>query len=327
VQTGIAVAAAAVACAGLTAPAAQAGAVISNGPVSLGLNDQGHLNFGGVGLALAGLGDGIFPGCLCEGWGVAGNGIAGWGSIDNGGISNLILDSFVSTPSTATSTVHLASLPDLQVIQAYAPAAGAPTALFEDKVTIKNNGAAPITGIRYRRVMDWDIPPTEFSEHVTIGGLPAANVLFSSDNGFATSNPLGGTGSIVGGTVNTNFVDSGPADHGALFDFGFGDLAAGESKMFSIFYGATTSEASAFAALGAVGAEVYSLGQSRRPDGDPVAGTPGTFIFAFKGVGGRALPPTPAAVPEPTSLALLGAGVLPLLRRLRRRPQADTETL
>ena len=285
-----------------------AGAVITSGPVSMGIFDEGHLNFSGVGLFLAGVGDAIVPGCLCEGWGVAGDGISGWGSVDNGGISNLTNDSFTSGASTATSIVHLTSLPSLSVTQAYAPSAGAPTALFEDMVTISNTGGSTITDIRYRRTMDWDVPPTTFFEYVTVGGLPATNVLFSSDDGFADSDPLAGPSFLDPSTVNVNFTDNGPADHGAVFDLGFGDLLAGESMSFSIFYGATYSEFSALTALSAVGAEVYSLGQQA---GDPLGGTPGTYIWGFKGVGGIVVPPPPS-VPEPSVLLLLGSGLVGL---------------
>lgn len=286
---------------------ANAGAVITSGPVSMGIYDQGHVGFSFVGLSYAGVGDALTPGCMCEGWGVAGNGIAGWASVDNGGISNITVDSFASTASTATSAVHLTSLPSLTITQAYAPSAGAPTTLFEDTVTIANTGAADVTDVRYRRVMDWDVPPTEFNEYVTIGGLPAANLLYSDDNGFNHSSPLIASSPIVPGTANTNFVDAGPADHGALFDFGFGTIAAGESKTFKIFYGAADSEDAAMAALGAVSAEVFSLGQS---NGGQRTGSPATFIFAFAGIGGTPVPGP--VIPEPSTIALLASGVVGL---------------
>ncbi len=289
-----------------------AGAVITSGPVTLGIGTLGNLGdgtFGGTGLSLAGVGDAIAPGCFCEGWGVAGNGKSGYADIAVDGFVNLTGDSFGSTATTATSMVHLTSLPDLQVTQAYAPSAGAPTALFEDTVTIKNaSGTTSLTDVRYRRVMDWDIPPTVFHEFVTIAGLPATNIIFTNDDGFDTANPLSVPtspgGDLFGCGTSVNFTDCGPSDHGAHFDFKFDDLNPGDSKTFSIFYGAAYSEAAALAALGSVGAEGLSLGQF---SGDPTGGTPGTYIFGFKGVGGTPIGTTPV-IPEPGTLSLLTLG-------------------
>jgi type IV pilus assembly protein PilY1 len=299
---------------------ASAGAVITTGSVSIGVFDEGHLGSGGVGISIAGVGDAIIPGCLCEGWGVSADGIAGYANVaSDGGANNLVVDSFVSGTSSATSTVHLGSLPTLTVTQAYGPSGGAPLNLFEDLVTITNTGPA-ITDLRYRRVMDWDVPPTPFNEFVTIGGLPAANLIFSGDQGFASANPLSPAPAIVC-TDNTNVTDCGPADHGSVFDLQFGPLGTGESRSFSVFYGGAFSETAAFAALGAVGAEIFSLGQS---NGGQITGAPGTYIWGFKGVGGTPVGPTPppGAVPEPGTFLLLGTGGALLYRRLRKtKPQ------
>ena len=81
-----------------------------------------------------------------------------------------------------------------------------------------------------------------FSEYVTIQGGGASNLLFDSDHGFATANPLGERPSIA---ATGDFVDSGPFDHGALFDFGFGALDAGAERSFTIFYGAAATESAA----------------------------------------------------------------------------------
>lgn len=137
-----------------------------------------------------------------------------------------------------------------------------------------------------RRAMDWDVPPTEFSEYVTIQGWPADKLISSSDDGFATGNPNVPLTTLAGDAVlDGNFTDSGPADHGAAFDFSFGTVASGDAEDFTIFYGAAASEADAILALSDVGAEIYSLGQPSSVDGETL-GVPNTFIFGFAGVGG-----------------------------------------
>jgi type IV pilus assembly protein PilY1 len=286
----------------------------------MGINDTGELNFEGVGIALAEVGDGIIPGCPCEGWGVAVNGSTSGGASQSNPFppGSLMVTSFTSTASTATSVVTLTSLRTLTVTQAYAPSAS--SALFQDTVTITNSGDTDMTHLLYTRVMDWDIPPTEFSEMVTIQGVGATNLVLSHDDGFANVDPLASTSALNPITTDVNFTDVGPDDHGAYFLFDFGTLASGASQTFSIFYGATATESAALAALGTVGAELYSLGQS---DGtvrgsDFVTGTPGTFIFGFAGVGGTPLPPPDGTVPEPSTLllSLLGLGMSAL--RLRK---------
>jgi len=281
---------------------------IDNGTVLLAVNPTGELNTDDAtgspaGPGDAGLGylptnnDSTSPGCLCEGWGVADPATGVWGGanlaeLGTGG-ENLVLESFEWTGSTAKSVVLVtdeAEAPYFRVTHEYIPSADTPN-LYQVNVTIENLSGEPIATVQYRRVMDWDVEPTAFDEFVTIDGGTASALTYTSDDGFASPNPLEGPSEIL---FHGNAVDSGPDDHGALFDFSFGGLAPGASLSFIIFYGAAESEAGAQAALAAVGAEAYSFGET---SDDPEHGTPNTFIFAFGHVGGSAIFPSPTAAP------------------------------
>lgn len=324
-STRMAMLAAAVVAGGLGgAGAAGAQAVISNGTVSLGVFEQGHLNYQGVGVRFDATGnDGTSPGCLCEGWGagVVG-GTSGWASVDNGGISNVTVVSFASTATTATSVVRIGG--ELEVTHVFSPTS-VPN-LYRVDVTITNISGVTLGAgdrpIRYQRVMDWDIGPTEFDEFVTIQGTAgAANVIEVNSNGFGVPNlTLGPNPDCVLGTFSGDFVRAGPCDHGANFLFGFPALEAGSSRTFTIFYGAAADRDAALAALATVGAEIYSLGECN-PAGDESCladGTPNTFAFGFAGVGGTPLPP-PSVVPEPSTIVLTGIGLVGMLVGVRRR--------
>ena len=112
--------------------------------------------------------------------------------------------------------------------------------LYEATVTITNITGDALNQVRYRRVMDWDIEPTASSEYVTIQGGNTPELPFDSNDGLASANPLAGR-SDLGHTGN--FTDEGAEDHGALFDFDFGRVEAGQSVRFSIFYGAAANGA------------------------------------------------------------------------------------
>lgn len=318
------------------------GAVISNGTVQLGINPAGQLNVPGpdsaqftpyVGLRyLPTNNEATAPGCLCEGWGVGDliTDISGWANEDEfPNVNNLVVDSFVAGASTATSTVYVvpgassgggggdifaAAVPAgaiMRVTHNYAPSAH--PNLYRVTVTIENI-TSQAQHIVYRRVMDWDIEPTPFEEYVTLQKGTSPVLVGTTNDGFDTANPLSPQSSMG---QTGSFVDAGPSDHGANFQFDFGTLPPGQSIQFFTYYGAAATEAEAFAALGAVGVEAYSFGQASVADG-PTLGVPNTFIFAFSGVGGGGvLPPSLAELvanhggPGPLRVLALGSGFKP----------------
>ena len=280
------------------------GAVITNGVVSLGVDNEGQLivpfgtpSSGGqnrLGLRLnAGQFEALSPGCDCEGWGVAipELNVTGSANNDDGGPSNLTLVSFTATADSAESVTRVPG--HLEVRHRYTPVPQTQTPfLYKCEVTITNIQPAggmsirPDLTLKYRRLMDWDIEPTPFEELVTIQRGGASNLVASNDGGFSAANPLIPLDFERGETDNADVIDSGPEDHGAAFDFQFPLPDPTKSVTFNIFYGAAPSETDALRAIGAVGAEVFSFGQSSGPNGGSL-GTPATFIFGFTGVGGK----------------------------------------
>jgi hypothetical protein len=188
-----------------------AGALITYGKTTLGVNDQGHLNFFSdtgpdssqfgftYGVYRAGLGDAISPACLCEGWGVSAlvgsESFASWASVDTGGVSGLGSGTFGATVNTATSVVDSSVMP-MTIRHAFGPSLA--TDLFQVQVTLTNTSTTEtLSDLTYRRAMDWDVPPTEFREFVTHSGVTAnltsngGNLKYASDDGFAIVEPAG----------------------------------------------------------------------------------------------------------------------------------------
>jgi len=291
---------------------------IDNGTVRIGVRADGALMPSDVspltGITyLANGQDGLTPGCACEAWGIADavSSSSGYtGAVV--GTSAITQESFASTATTATSVVNAFGV--FRITHAYAPSA-ATNNIYEVKVTIENISAAPAEAL-YGRAMDWDVYPTQFNEYTTIQRGNSTALVFSSDNGFHNADPLNqDSGRLF---VNQDIVDSGPEDHGAHFRFNFGTIAPGAKFEFVIGYGVAGNQVDALAALGSFGAQAYSLGKpSLNEAGDPSTdGTPNTFIFAFKGIGGvqligvDAVDDTAPSLTRPTSGTVAAINVL-----------------
>ncbi len=258
------------------------GAVISNGTVTLGVHDQGHLiahpaNVP-VGIVYVPSGnDGLAHGCWCEGWAIADtiSGVEGWAG-DHWGLStNLTL---VTTGGDAVttyiSTVDIGTT--YQVTHDYRPSSS--PNLYEVLVSVTNISANPVDVV-YRRAMDWDVPPTTFNENITLVGTDShPNVIEANTNGFTSPNPLlFPLGAASDGTY-------GPGDLGGAMDLAFGILNPGQTWSFTLYYGAASDTATATAALASVGSTAYILAE---PSASPVAQT---FMFGY----GDMLPHPPA---------------------------------
>ena len=168
--------------------------------IALGILPEGHMGVGGsldiarnaryTGIAYnfggsTGWEDATTPGCLCEGWGAGAvdkHGRQSHGEADEalvrpGGVKNLEVKSFVVDETSIESTVwikdHLGN-PILEVKHVFGPSTLRPDELFEGLITMTNISGSTLTDVRYNRTMDWDIPPTEFSEIVSIVGAAAS---------------------------------------------------------------------------------------------------------------------------------------------------------
>mgnify|MGYP000524728471 CR=1 FL=1 len=298
----------------------------ANQKIALGILPEGHMGsstgniatnsrYTGIAYKLSGSWkDATTPGCLCEGWGAGAvdkHGRQSHGEADEAvvGVRNLEVKSFVVDATSIESIVwikdHLGN-PILEVKHVFGPAALRPNELFEGLVTMTNISGSTLTNVRYNRTMDWDIPPTEFSEIVTIVGAAASaasatkpRVYKSGNNGFRNPNVFGRS-YTRGMSENQDKERFGPRDHGFTTTFDFEDLICGESHTFKIYYGAAETRSLIEAALTEEGVSIYSLGEpNNRRTSSKV-----TYAFGFKGVSGTALAPT-----LPEKIAILPGGV------------------
>lgn len=285
----------------------QDAAGITNGTVTLGVNEHGALNEGGCvpssgdgttsvglrylptgaeGLAHSQDSDGT---CHCEGWGVRailpeGKGsYSGWSRRwvaapdDDAEVQPI---SFTSNESGARSVVDVkskAGLGTLRVTQEFRPSKQ--KELFEVLVTVVASGKPyEMPHVTFRRVMNWHAEPTGGQEYVTVQA-PDSRVEYSSDDGFASLDPASGRTKI---REDGSFTDAGPYDQGALFDFAVPmEQVSAERSIgrIRLYYGAADDQPAAIAAFGGLGIDTYSIAKPVTA-GDP--GTPNTFMFGFR---------------------------------------------
>lgn len=254
------------------ASSAASGGVIATGDVQMGIRPDGALIASDIGLTRNGTGDALSPGCACEGWGAGATGLSGATGGNGGG--NMTQEAFWATADRASSATRIGSC--LRVIHNYRPWAVAAD-VFANDVLFENLCDQPLEEVQYARALDWDVPPSEFHEYVTIQGADDPMVVFASDDGFAT--PFIEARPQIRFTGNA--VDDGPEDHGAFIVLRVGSLAPGQTRSLRLFWGAHASEAAALAAIATTPARIYTLGQSE-PGGGPA-----TYFFAA-GPGGAA---------------------------------------
>lgn len=189
---------------GIAAPAS-AQAIINNGTVQLGVNQDASLNVGGGprssggtfgGTTTVGLryiptnAEATAPGCTCEGWGLGDDISRIWGGANTavGGRTNIVVELFSADASTAQSVVRVGGI--FRITHVYRPSPS--PNLYQVDISIENISTSNRQPV-YRRAMDWDIEPTPFNEYTTIitrgpGAAVPTSLRFASNNGFANSN-------------------------------------------------------------------------------------------------------------------------------------------
>ncbi len=251
---------------------------IAGNNIELGLNAFAGLISDDVGLRRVGDPDSemLAHGCDCEGWGFGNSAIEG--SLSGSWAEGLELHHFSSDGVSAESVVHLPDTP-FTVSHKFRPSASPD--LYEVEVRISAPGPTEVMrDLRYRRAFDWDVNPKPFDEYTTWALGPGGDdsyVTFTSNDGFADTSPRGFL-SHLGATGY--YQDAGPKDQGGFIEINLGDMWTFDTRVFTFYYGVTTSEAGAIAAVDAVGADLYSLGQTSVGDGH-VTGSPFTAVFAM----------------------------------------------
>jgi len=253
--------------------------------------------------------DHIQPGTPRDSWGITGS--TGSAFADYMQTGNFGIITTTLTPDTHSATAVTTTNAGLTVRQVYSFLA--PNILsIEEFVT--NSNTVEVTGIIFRRNVDFDIQPTLYTEN-TVGpyGTNLA-VVGNSFDGFQNPDP---TNPFENPCNPCNIIE----DTGAGIDLGVGTLGAGESAAFTFYYGINQPGQSLDQLIAqAQGLGVsYLLGvQSTENDEHPGLGAGSGFL----GVGNLRLGVV-GSVPEPSTwmTMILGFGLAGAALRRRRRIQ------
>ncbi|MEA3190420.1 MAG: thrombospondin 2/3/4/5 [Thermoplasmata archaeon] len=290
----------------VVATPADAGVILDNGSVQLGVGDYGDLGVagdvmspggtcrssvsgGGCGTDVVALRDtltqleGVADYCVCEGWGLsyrppgAATATVGWAQSGTApGTAGVVPTAFVAS---ATKALVEARVGDLRITHDFTTTSE-PT-VFQATVTIENVGSLRLGDIRYRRTVDFDAEPSPQNEVVTISplaGFPIELRCMSFDPfvqadpttpyGFLSPPSPGSACGGGGGTV-------GPGEYGAMLEIrsrrytsplSLSTLDPGEKARFKLFYGAASQPGALAPAFTNLGVQVQAIAFAQIPD-------------------------------------------------------------
>jgi len=291
----------------------------TTGTYSVGIGPDGELydNTTGVGLRNPAGADYIAPGDPRDSWGITssvGSAFADYEDFGTGGITTPT----VTTVGANTATTVSTTAAGITVSQTFT--------FFSQNIvsvqeTLTNTSGADLTGVIFRRDVDYDVSPTEFNEN-TVGPFGSdSQVLDASFFGFENPNPASGPFvdqcSLTLGCNET-------ADLGAGVDIGVGNLGAGDSTTFAYFYGVNEPGQTLLGLIDEAKTEglAFTLGTQSSENGPfPNLGS-GAAIFGVTELGVVAHSPTPE--PATWAMMLIGFGGMGAAMRSRRKAQAAT---